>query len=483
MRVLIVGAGVAGPILALALHKDGHIPILVDKFHPAEKAAADPTSPFDFGDVGGGFTLLHGSLRFLRDLGLLDAVRAAGYNRATSFQWSRMDGTPIYHWNVVADKNEPELRATTQILRSTLHRLVMTQVSARGIPVLIGRALATVEEGVDAVVARFTDGSAIAADVVVGADGMHSAVRRAVFGPHLRAVADGMVGYLGVTEYDPACGLLEASSVRFFTHAKLQKRLVVVRVAETLAFWEITEYGTAAAAAAARSRSPARNSTSGASGGGASGSGAGGGGAGSTTSSGGTAGGRQSDLLSDDGGSDDGRGGWRALTAAALPAEAARLAGLVESWGAPAEVSRMVARSHRLTPLVIYDAPRLASFSQGRVVLIGDAAHGMPPHLGQGLTMAYGDAAVLAEALAKFPTDHTRAFKLYNKLRVPQDHSMSDRTHKFAEQNFPSSVVARTFGEFSMRSMAVLFNYFNLITVLSSDYKEDVAKELASHSY
>ncbi|KAI9338343.1 hypothetical protein DFJ73DRAFT_949867 [Zopfochytrium polystomum] len=429
MRVLIVGAGVGGPVLALALKRGGHTPILVDKFDPAAASSAAPATtnhPFDFGDVGGGFSLLHGSLRFLRDLDLLEPIRDAAFNRTSTLVWSRMDGTPICHWDVVAHKYEPDLRHTAQMLRSTLHRIVMTRISQQGI----------------AVVAHFADGSSIEADLLVGADGIHSAVRRAVFGAHLKARPFGMGGHLGVSSWDADAGFPDDVGAYFMTHIALRKRLVIMRISDTQCFWNLTEFGPGAD-----------------------------GGSGSASP--------QSTRSSDDGGDP---AAWRPTPPESLPGEVGRLAELVAEWGAPKRVVDLVARSHRLTPLAIYDAPKLDSFSSGRVVLIGDSAHGMPPHRGQGLSLAYGDAAVLAELLSRFPDDHERALAIYNKLRVPIAHDAVEKTHKFAEQTFPATTFGKVAGHLAIKMASVLSNSFNLVTTMSSNYKEDVDKALAEPS-
>jgi 2-polyprenyl-6-methoxyphenol hydroxylase-like FAD-dependent oxidoreductase len=47
----------------------------------------------------------------------------------------------------------------------------------------------------------------------------------------------------------------------------------------------------------------------------------------------------------------------------------------------------------------IYDMPELAHWSKGRVLLMGDAAHAVAPHSGQGASMAIEDALVLAACL------------------------------------------------------------------------------------
>jgi salicylate hydroxylase len=60
----------------------------------------------------------------------------------------------------------------------------------------------------------------------------------------------------------------------------------------------------------------------------------------------------------------------------------------------------------------------LATWFKGPAVLIGDAAHGMLPHYGQGANSSIEDAVVLADILARCPVgEHARAFRLYESLR------------------------------------------------------------------
>jgi salicylate hydroxylase len=63
----------------------------------------------------------------------------------------------------------------------------------------------------------------------------------------------------------------------------------------------------------------------------------------------------------------------------------------------------------------------LSRWSAGRVILLGDAAHGMLNFLGQGAAMAIEDAMVLARCI-KESDDHAEAFLRYEKARVARTH-------------------------------------------------------------
>src|ERR1700739_4397053 len=64
-------------------------------------------------------------------------------------------------------------------------RAVMQTILAQALPqrLHLGHRLIGLEERGERVEARFDNGTRVAADVVVGADGIHSTVRHALFGP------------------------------------------------------------------------------------------------------------------------------------------------------------------------------------------------------------------------------------------------------------------------------------------------------------
>jgi salicylate hydroxylase len=67
----------------------------------------------------------------------------------------------------------------------------------------------------------------------------------------------------------------------------------------------------------------------------------------------------------------------------------------------------------------MYDRAPLARWSKGRLTLLGDAAHPMLPHLGQGVNQALEDAVALATLLAARPEPAAvpRALVSYQELR------------------------------------------------------------------
>jgi salicylate hydroxylase len=68
----------------------------------------------------------------------------------------------------------------------------------------------------------------------------------------------------------------------------------------------------------------------------------------------------------------------------------------------------------------LYDRRPPRRWSDGPVALLGDAAHPMLPYLAQGAAMAIEDAAVVAQCLARMPSDPTAALQSYWTQRRPR---------------------------------------------------------------
>jgi 2-polyprenyl-6-methoxyphenol hydroxylase-like FAD-dependent oxidoreductase len=83
-----------------------------------------------------------------------------------------------------------------------------------------------------------------------------------------------------------------------------------------------------------------------------------------------------------------------------------------------------------LGPWPIYELGAMPRWSEGRICLVGDAAHAMSPSAGQGASLAMEDAVVLAQCLRDIP-DPTRAFAELERRRRPR----VDRIFKQAQRN------------------------------------------------
>ena len=81
------------------------------------------------------------------------------------------------------------------------------------------------------------------------------------------------------------------------------------------------------------------------------------------------------------------------------------------------EIHTLIDISAGATKWPLFDREPLPLWSDGRLVLIGDACHPMKPHMGQGAAMAIEDAAILVRCLERCGEDHAAAFALYEASR------------------------------------------------------------------
>jgi 2-polyprenyl-6-methoxyphenol hydroxylase-like FAD-dependent oxidoreductase len=156
---LVIGAGIAGPVAALALRKAG-IEATVYEAYPA---AADGT--------GGVLTLAPNGLAALAIIGAEKAVSAAGQPVPDMvFE----DGRGKRMGAVTGLPGLPPSRA---LWRADLARVLRDRALDEGIGIEYGKRLTAAVPAGGGVSAQFADGSAASADVLIGTDGIRSAVR------------------------------------------------------------------------------------------------------------------------------------------------------------------------------------------------------------------------------------------------------------------------------------------------------------------
>ncbi|MEU9453354.1 FAD-dependent monooxygenase [Streptomyces sp. NPDC048277] len=161
-KVLIVGGGITGSVLSLALAQRGVEVELVE------------ISPQWFG-VGHGITIQGNALKALRSVGVLDRVLA----RAVPFDHMRLrraDGGLITELETPHTGGE-DLPSTAGALRSDLQDALCDAVYAHGVTVRLGLSVDRLDQSPGHVDVTFTDGATGRYDLVVGADGINSAMR------------------------------------------------------------------------------------------------------------------------------------------------------------------------------------------------------------------------------------------------------------------------------------------------------------------
>ncbi|WP_037680089.1 FAD-dependent monooxygenase [Streptomyces griseus] len=186
-RILVIGGGTAGTAAGLALRKAG-FEVTVHEAHPT---AAE--------DIGAFLTLASNGMRALAQIDASAAVTATGFELTAL---SVLDGTGAELANrPLAGADDPLLRYRC-LRRGELNAALQAEAVRRGVDVRHGARLVSVEAGPDAVTAHFTDGGTATGDLLVGADGLNSAVRHS-FAPDTRPAYAGERVFYGYTTEAP----------------------------------------------------------------------------------------------------------------------------------------------------------------------------------------------------------------------------------------------------------------------------------------
>jgi 2-polyprenyl-6-methoxyphenol hydroxylase-like FAD-dependent oxidoreductase len=336
MKVLIVGSGIGGLAFANALEQKKIDYILAER------------SP-SFGEVGAGISLWANAAKIIKHWGLLDDVVLA----APSVNHDRakvLSATGKVLVELDYQLSHRTIGCGTYIVkRPDLHAALASRVPPS--KVRLAHELISFEQQSEKVVARFSNGTEIEADVIVGADGIWSTVRRTIFG-------DTTMRYSGQTCYR---GIAHFSGTGFpITNVEMQgsgRRMGIHSINANMVYW------------------------------------------------------------------------WAAVNSAANIREdnSARKKTVLNAFrGFPSRASEVLEHTQDFLKNDLCDIGYPKRWSQGRAVLLGDAAHAMLPNLGQGACTAIEDAYILAACLGRL--SYSDALIAYEKLRIPRAILLSKRS-------------------------------------------------------
>ena len=329
-QVIIVGGGIGGLFAANALIAHG-LEVCVYEQAPA------------LGEVGAGVYITPNSVRHLQRVGLGAAVEKWGARVGPKSHYFRHDGTPIAPVQVT---DAAGWNATFG-----MHRADFVDFLAAALPagvVRCGHRAVGFEQAGERARVRFASGAVAEADVVVGADGIHSELRPHVFPPST-PVFHGTVAYRGLVSRER---LPDWPMDRWQMWAGPKKHFLVFPV-------------------------------------------------------------RHGEMVNYVGFVPVGREMKESWTAAGDPDVLRR-----EFEGWDPRIALVLKQVEKCFRWALYDREPLPTWSRGCLTLLGDAAHPMLPHLGQGANQSIEDGMALATILSQVDAAGVPAALLaYEKLR------------------------------------------------------------------
>lgn len=168
-RIAVVGGGIGGLAAAAFLRRAGLTATVY------EQAPA-------LGEVGAGLVVAPNAVRLLRRLGVMEQL----LRRAVPLDW----GWEFRRWADGSVLSVEKLSGVCERLYGertyVVHRADLLETVKSAVPgdwVLLGARCTSIDENPHGVRLRFADGSRVEADVVIGADGVHSVVRGTIADP------------------------------------------------------------------------------------------------------------------------------------------------------------------------------------------------------------------------------------------------------------------------------------------------------------
>ncbi|VDB86562.1 unnamed protein product [Peniophora sp. CBMAI 1063] len=185
-RILIIGGGIAGPVLGLHLKLRGYEPVVYERLH-------------HFIDLGVGLLLQPNGLKILSLIpGLLKSFDGGTVDSLISHSTLPEDEGLLGRNDVPSVFSEQYGNPMLGVRRTTLHAGLIAACEKYGVDVKWDHQCTGFEQHEHSVTVAFANGKTATGSFVVGCDGLHSAVRVGLFGKETAS-------YTGLTQAGGVC--------------------------------------------------------------------------------------------------------------------------------------------------------------------------------------------------------------------------------------------------------------------------------------
>ncbi len=164
MTITVIGAGIGGLTTAIALKQKGF---------DVEIFEATP----EFKKAGSGINLAINAMQVYKRLGIYDDILQAG-SYTNSMIIADKNLKPLSKIDLIKFEERFDVRSVA-IHRATLHKILLKHFS--DIPIHLNKKLSSLSQSSIKINLSFEDGTTHTSTIVIGADGIHSAVRQAIF--------------------------------------------------------------------------------------------------------------------------------------------------------------------------------------------------------------------------------------------------------------------------------------------------------------